>query len=81
MKLNNVVGMLSVESKTMKHLLVPVTQRTLDCIRNLLLVSAREETMSALANFQGRVKVLLERPENLDGFMAFIVTYQDMLSE
>lgn len=81
MKLNNVIGVLSVESKTMKHSLVPVTQRTLDCIKNLLLVSAREETITALANFQQRVKVLQERPESLDGFMQFMVTYQDMVTK
>jgi len=44
----------------------------------MLLVSAREETVSALGGMQQRVKVLQERPESLDGFMAFITTFTDM---
>jgi dynein heavy chain, axonemal len=78
MKIGNVVGTLFVESKTLKHSLVPVTQRTLDHIKNMLLVSAREETVAALGGMQQRVKVLQERPESLDGFMAFITTFTDM---
>ena len=49
------------ESKTLKHSLVPVTTRTLDHIKNMLLVSAREETVTALATMQQRVKVLQVR--------------------
>jgi hypothetical protein len=45
------------------------TQRTLDHIKNMLLVSAREETVSALGGMQQRVKVLQERPESLDGLV------------
>jgi dynein heavy chain len=55
-----------------------VTQRTLDTIKSLLMTSAREETLSALANFTHRVKLLMERPDQLDGFVSFQKMFTDL---
>eukprot|EP00242_Pyramimonas_sp_CCMP2087_P005349 CAMPEP_0198205188 /NCGR_PEP_ID=MMETSP1445-20131203/8681_1 /TAXON_ID=36898 /ORGANISM="Pyramimonas sp., Strain CCMP2087" /LENGTH=1441 /DNA_ID=CAMNT_0043877371 /DNA_START=94 /DNA_END=4415 /DNA_ORIENTATION=+ len=81
MKTQNVLGTLHVDSKSLKLTLLPVTQRTLDTIKNLLMTSAREETLSALANFTHRVKLLMERPDQLDGFVSFQKMFTDLSSK
>eukprot|EP00854_Cymbomonas_tetramitiformis_P002484 gene2484-3228_t len=81
MKIGNVIGTLHVDSKSLRNSLVPITTRTLDTIKGLLLNSSRDEVIAALANFQQRCRTLQERPENLDGFVTFMVTHTEMLGK
>jgi len=78
MKISKVVGVVMVDSRSMRNSLVPITLRTLDAIKLLVLNSARETTLKALANFQARCRALGDRPAGLDEFVAFQVMHHDM---
>eukprot|EP00899_Mesostigma_viride_P020786 jgi/Mesvir1/28709/Mv19680-RA.1 len=78
MKIANVIGVLHVDSKSLRNLLMPITSRTLENIKGLLLTRARAVTLTTLAAFTARVKALQERPTGLDEFVAFMVLFDDM---
>ena len=60
------------DSKSLRNTLLPVTTRTLDTIKGLLLGAAREETLRVLAKFQERIHALCARVNDLDGFVDFM---------
>ncbi|MCO5581018.1 hypothetical protein L7F22_034894 [Adiantum nelumboides] len=76
MRIGCVIGVLHVDSKSLRNSLLPITTRTLDVIKGLLLAAAREETLLVLAKFQERIHALCARPADLDGFVEFMKTYE-----
>ncbi|KAI5062354.1 hypothetical protein GOP47_0022893 [Adiantum capillus-veneris] len=76
MRIGCVIGVLHVDSKSLRNSLLPITTRTLDVIKGLLLAAAREETLLVLAKFQERIHALCARPVDLDGFVEFMKTYE-----
>eukprot|EP00898_Chlorokybus_atmophyticus_P003847 jgi/Chlat1/4463/Chrsp29S04567 len=81
MKIGAVIGVLHVDSKSLRNSLVPITLRTLESIKGLLLQSAREETVKALSSFQSRIKLLQERPLALDEFVTFMEAVDETVSK
>ncbi|KAJ7552701.1 hypothetical protein O6H91_06G065600 [Diphasiastrum complanatum] len=72
MRIASVIGILHVDSKSLRNSLIPITSRTLDIIKELLLDAAREETVIVLTGFQERVFAIQSRPTELDEFVNFI---------
>ena len=71
MKIGNVVGVLSVDSRSLRNSLLPVTTKTIDDIKALLLDSARDEAAKVLASYTELNATLSKRPEDLDDFVGF----------
>jgi len=67
-----VIGVLQVDSKSLRNHLIPITVRTLDTIIALLIKNARDETLSVLNTFQDRIRQLEIRPLQLDAFVNFV---------
>jgi hypothetical protein len=68
----SVIGVLQVDSKSLRNHLIPITVRTLDTIIALLIKNARDETLSVLNTFQDRIRQLEIRPLQLDAFVNFV---------
>ena len=68
MRISGTERNLHVDSKTLKNLLIPITQKALDKCRNLLLQVARDNCMEALQAFQQRIRDLGEQPRTLRDF-------------
>ncbi|KAK9828903.1 hypothetical protein WJX72_002692 [[Myrmecia] bisecta] len=81
MKIGNVIGCLNIESKTLRNSLIPITTRTLDQVKTLLLGLARESCVASLASLQERIHLLQERPTDLEPFMAYQVLHQRQYEE
>ena len=71
MRIGYVLGVLHVDSKSLRNSLIPMTSRTLDDVKVFLLTAAREATIVALEVFRERCKILQERPTTLDEFVDF----------
>ena len=78
MKVGNSIGVLHIDSKSLRNSLLPVTARTLDAVKVVLLAAAREETVTVLANFQQRIRTLQDRPDQLDAFVDFMKLFEEM---
>ena len=71
-KLQNVIGILNVDSRTLRNALAGVTNQTLDSMKALLLVAARGECGKVVQIFQKRIRALTDRPEDLDAFAVLL---------
>ena len=80
-QMSNVCGALYVDSKVLRNELIPITQNTLDQIKGMLLVMAREACLGSLDELQGYCKALNERPEDLDEFMAYQVFHSQQAQD
>ena len=69
MKISNVVGVLYIDSRTLREELKQVTSNALDSMKTRLLIVAREHCTKANESFGSRVNDLSQRPANLDGFV------------
>ncbi|UPR05068.1 heavy chain of dynein [Chloropicon primus] len=69
MKISNVVGVLYIDSRTLREELKQVTSNALDSMKMRLLVVAREHCTKANEGFAKRVNDLSQRPPVLDGFV------------
>ena len=69
MKISNVVGVLYIDSRTLREDLKLVTNNALDAMKARLLVVAREHCTKANEGFAQRVSDLSQRPNVLDGFV------------
>ncbi|KAL2622255.1 hypothetical protein R1flu_002460 [Riccia fluitans] len=79
MRTANVVGILHVDSRSLRNTLVPITVRTLELIKGLLVTNARKDALTALAAFQDRTKQLDVRPATLDDFVEYVKMYERMM--
>ena len=68
MRISGTERNLHVDSKTLKNLLIPITQKALDKCRGLLLQVARDNCVEALQAFQQRIRDLGEQPRTLRDF-------------
>jgi dynein heavy chain len=71
MKLSGTERNLYVDSKTLKHLLTPITVRSLDKCRGLLLQVARDRCVASLQEYQQRMRDLGEQPRSLRDFAEY----------
>lgn len=78
MKVGNSIGVLHIDSKSLRNSLLPVTARTLDAVKVVLLAAAREETVTVLMSFQQRIRALQDRPDQLDNFVDFMKLLEEM---
>jgi dynein heavy chain len=78
MKVGNSIGVLHIDSKSLRNSLLPITARTLDAVKVVLLTAAREETVTVLGAFQQRIRALQDRPEQLDAFVDFMKLLEEM---
>ena len=69
MKISNVVGVLYIDSRTLREELKQVTSNALESMKARLLVVAREHCTKANEGFSHRVNDLSQRPAVLDGFV------------
>lgn len=79
MRATGPVGMLNVESKTLREIIKPLTVRHLDSLKLLLLDRARDDCLRCLQLVQARIQQLGQRPTDLDQFVAFQVLYTEIL--
>ena len=77
-KLQNVIGILNVDSRAMRSSLGVITSKTLEAMKALLLVAARTECSKAVESFQKRVRALSDRPEALDNFAVLLDNHDEM---
>ena len=71
LKIGQVVGVLNVDSRPLRNSLLPITSKTIDDIKAMLLDSAREEAAKVLASYHELNTKLSMRPEALDDFVQF----------
>mmetsp|Transcript_6703 Transcript_6703/g.27190 ORF Transcript_6703/g.27190 Transcript_6703/m.27190 type:complete len:4341 (+) Transcript_6703:132-13154(+) len=76
MKTSATAGCVFVDGKPLRTELVGTVHGMLESMKALLLVKAREEAIKAGTNFTKRIKTLLPRPEDLDGFMSLVEQHQ-----
>ena len=76
MKTSATAGCVFVDGKPLRTELVGTVHGMLESMKALLLVNAREEAIKAGTNFTKRIKTLLPRPEDLDGFMSLVEQHQ-----
>ncbi|KAL3689708.1 hypothetical protein R1sor_016017 [Riccia sorocarpa] len=79
MRTANVVGILHVDSRSLRNTLVPITVRTLELIKGLLVANAKKDALVALAAFQERTKQLDVRPTDLNDFVEYVKMYERMM--
>lgn len=72
-----VVGCLMVDSKVLKARLAPVVSDTAADIKEVLTGIARVECRKVAEALAERNAVLMERPDDLDGFMAYQVVHAE----
>eukprot|EP01018_Ginkgo_biloba_P016070 Gb_13037 [translate_table: standard] len=72
MRIGCAIGVLHIDSKSLRNSLLPFTTRTLDVIKGLFLTAEKEETLIVLAKVMERIQTLQEKPSDLDGFANFI---------
>ena len=63
---------LHVDSKTLKNTLTPITQRSLDKCRGLLLQVARDRCVASLQEYQQTMRDLGEQPRSLRDFADYV---------
>ena len=68
MKLSGIERNLYIDTKTLKQLLTPITVRSLDKCRGLLLQVARDRCVASLHEYQQRMRDLGEQPRSLRDF-------------
>ena len=68
MKLSGIERNLYIDTKTLKQLLTPITVRSLDKCRGLLLQVARDRCVASLQEYQQRMRDLGEQPRSLRDF-------------
>ena len=81
MKTSNTVGCIFVDGKPLRNELLNTVHGMLESMKALLLVKAREEAIKAGTNFTKRIKSLVARPEDLDGFMQLVEQHQKHTSQ
>jgi dynein heavy chain len=75
------VGMLHIDGKKLKSILVPYTKDALDDMRNYLKDQARDKCEEVLKTYQDNVKILSDSPERLEAFAEFVQNKEDMKSK
>ncbi|KAI8468855.1 MAG: dynein heavy chain, N-terminal region 2-domain-containing protein [Monoraphidium minutum] len=81
MKTSLVVGCLQVDAKPLKAELIPITQAAQERIKLVLLALAREATLAALDDLQGRLALLGARPPGLDGYMGYLAMHLQQVED
>jgi len=64
---------LQVDSKSLRNSLIPIIVRTLETLIAVLLKHAREDCISILNSFTEKIKLLDQRPLQLDAFVSFVI--------
>lgn len=67
------------DARPLKTSLLPVTQRTLEDIKQCINFLARNRCLACLDDINIRVEVLEQRPQDLDQYMRFKVTHQEQV--
>jgi len=78
MKLSNVIGILHVDSKRLKNSVMPITTRTLDQLKALLLATGKEKCVELTTEYNNRIKQMGERPRTLKDFADFVALMNQM---
>ena len=81
MKTTNQIGMLTIESKTLRELIKPMTAKHLDSLKVMLLDRARDDNLRCLQALQQRIQQLSQHPADLDAFVSFHVLHTEMLEQ
>ena len=71
MRKQKIVGMLHVDGKKLQSTLVPITENSLENMRDYLKMQAREKCETLLEQYKDNVKQLADRPTRLDQFSQF----------
>jgi dynein heavy chain len=72
MRVGQTVGIMAVESRKLKQMLVPMTTSKMDTMKELVKSLARVKCKEQLGEFKQRIQVLTQRPTHLKEFAAFV---------
>jgi hypothetical protein len=71
-------GVLSVEARKLKSLLVPVAENALACMKRVLLQMARDKAKDVLTKYEQAIKQLSEKPSKLVQFAEWTKTWRQI---
>lgn len=71
-------GMLHIDGKRLKNMLLPITTDSLEQMRDYLKEQARDKCEEVLELYQQKVKLLSESPERLEAFAEYVKNKEDI---
>ena len=74
MSKQKIVGMLHVDGKRLQSTLIPITENSLENMRDYLKMQARTRCEALLEMYKDNVKQLADRPTRLDNFSGFVAS-------
>ena len=80
MRVGQTIGILHVESRKLKQMLIPMTATKLDAIKGLVKELARSKCRSQLSEYKQRIQLLVQRPQHLKEFAANVEKCQNLKS-
>eukprot|EP01012_Entosiphon_sulcatum_P032728 TRINITY_DN4157_c0_g3_i1.p1 TRINITY_DN4157_c0_g3~~TRINITY_DN4157_c0_g3_i1.p1 ORF type:complete len:4135 (-),score=940.22 TRINITY_DN4157_c0_g3_i1:62-12466(-) len=78
---SKVVGVLYIDSTTLRQVLKPAMEAILQTIRTKLIDVAKRKTNKLFQEFTSKTKTLQERPQQLRGFAAFVQSINEIRQE
>ncbi|CAG9462898.1 unnamed protein product [Pedinophyceae sp. YPF-701] len=81
MKIGHVEGMLQIDSKTLRNRMIPVTQKTLDDLKMMLVSKARDLCSKTSGLMESYIQSLSQRPQDLDMFVLYQVMHREIVEK